>query len=106
MFVCLCVCLFVRVFLGHFETDWDALWHNVDFYFGKGSKTIIYLKSFFKELVPLFYISDFSVNLKNDYRKTKVGRNLILFAYKLTGHRAKFIGKILLKRDQVFVMPV
>ena len=25
------VCLFVRVFLGHSESDWDTLWHKVAF---------------------------------------------------------------------------
>ena len=26
--LCLLVCLFVRVFLCHIETDWDTLWHK------------------------------------------------------------------------------
>ena len=42
MSVCLCVCLCVRFFLGHFETDWDALWHTVSFWPWAGSKTIIF----------------------------------------------------------------
>ena len=30
--------------------------------------------------------------MKSDYRKTKAGRNVILFANKLTGQREKFTG--------------
>ena len=48
--VCLSVCLFVRVFLSHLESDWDTLWHNGSFRSRKGSKTIIFQKSFFFRL--------------------------------------------------------
>ena len=43
--VCLSVCLFVTAFLGHFETDWDTLWHIVSFYPREGSKTIVFKKT-------------------------------------------------------------
>ena len=39
MFVCLCV----RVFLRHFETNWDTLWHKVAFWPWEGFNTKIYL---------------------------------------------------------------
>ena len=45
MFVYLFVCLFNRAFLGHFITHWGALWHKVAFWFRKGSKTIIFVKT-------------------------------------------------------------
>ena len=49
------VCLFVHVFLGHFETDWGTLWYKVAFYSGKGSKTkILNKKQIFKNLRNLF----------------------------------------------------
>ena len=41
------LCMSVRVFLGHFETDWDSLWHKVDLYPWEGSKAVIFQKSFF-----------------------------------------------------------
>ena len=40
---CVFVCLFVRVFLGHLESDWDTLWHKVGFYPWGGFNTKIYL---------------------------------------------------------------
>ena len=40
MSVCLFVCLLVHLFLGHFETDLDALWHKVYFCSCEVSKTI------------------------------------------------------------------
>ena len=58
MSVCLFVCLSVRVFLSHLESDWDTLWHNGSFRSRKGSKTIKFEKKlFFAELLPFFYIS-------------------------------------------------
>ena len=58
MCVCVFVCVCFRVFLGHLESDWDTLWHNVAFRPQMGSKTIIFQKKlFFKELLPFFYIS-------------------------------------------------
>ena len=36
--VYLSVCLFVHLFIGHFESDLDALWHKVAFYPWKVSK--------------------------------------------------------------------
>ena len=53
MFVCLSVCLFVHVFLGHFETDWDIIWYKDACCFGKGSKTIIFNKVFLKSYYPV-----------------------------------------------------
>ena len=51
-------CLFAHGFLGHFETDWDTLWHTVSFWPWAGSKTITFQKTlFFAELLPFFYIS-------------------------------------------------
>ena len=84
MSVCLFVCLLFHVFLGHFETDWETLWHKLAFSSWECSKTIIFFKMlFFKELLPFFiFLKDFSVNLKSNYRKTKEGRNLNLFANK------------------------
>ena len=42
-----------------------------------------------------------------DYRKTKGGKNLILFESKLTGHREKFTGKLFAQKwPGFFVMPV
>ena len=112
MSVCLSVCLFAHVFLGHFETDWETLWRKVSFFSWECSKTII-LKKIFNELLPLFYNSLrtlCSVNLKSFYRKTKGGRNLILFAKKLTGHTEKFTGIFFSKRGKFvlffFAMPV
>jgi len=40
MSVCLSVCLCIRVFLGHLESDWDTLWHKRAFRPRNGSKTI------------------------------------------------------------------
>ena len=58
MSVCLSVCLSVHVFLGHFETDRETLWHKLAFCSWECSKTIIFVKIlFFKELLPFFYIS-------------------------------------------------
>ena len=58
MFLCLSVCLFVHIFLGHFETDSDTLWHKVSFRPRMSSKTIKFQKKkFFAELLPFFYIS-------------------------------------------------
>ena len=52
------VCLFVRIFLGHLESDWDTLWQKVGFRPRKGSKTIKFQKKLFSaELLPFFYIS-------------------------------------------------
>ena len=45
------VCLFVRVFVGYLESDWDTIWHKVAFRPRMGSKTIIFfLKIMFKIL--------------------------------------------------------
>ena len=44
--------------------------------------------------------------MKSEYGNNKVGRILILFAKKLTGHRRKLTGNILPKSVQVFFMPV
>ena len=53
--VCLCVCLCFRVFLGHFVTDWETLWHKVALCFRKCSKTIKFQKKLFSaELLPFF----------------------------------------------------
>ena len=41
--VYVCVCLSVRVFLGHLESDWDILWHKVGFRHRRGFNTKIYL---------------------------------------------------------------
>ena len=94
MYVC-SFCLSVHVILGDFETDWETLWHIVAFCSWECSQTIIFLLILFsKELFPFLYISlRLTVNLKNDYRNTKGGRNLIIFAKKSTGHREKFTGK-------------
>ena len=52
------VCLSVRVFLGHLESDSDTLWQKVCFRPRKGPKTIKFQKKlFFAELLPFFYIS-------------------------------------------------
>ena len=52
------VCMSVRVFLGHLESDWDTLWHKCAFRHRNGSKTIKFQKKlFFGELLPFFYIS-------------------------------------------------
>ena len=99
--VCLFICLSVHVFLGHFETDRDSLWHKLFFScFWECSKTIIYifLNSIFKELLPFFYISlRFLCKFEERLRKIKEGRNLILFAKNRT---------ILPNISQVFVMAV
>ena len=52
------------------------------------------------------FLLDLSVNLKSNYRKTKGGRNLILFAKKLASHREKFTGNVFPKSGQLCVMPV
>ena len=58
MSVCVCVCLFVRVFLAHLKSDWDTLWHKVSFRPRMSSKTIKFQKKLFSaELLPFFYIS-------------------------------------------------
>ena len=41
------VCLLVRDFLGHFETDLETIWHKVAFCFWYCSKTIVFLKMLF-----------------------------------------------------------
>ena len=52
------VCVFVRLFLGHFVTDWETLWHTVAYRPRMSSKTIKFQKRlFFAELLPFFYIS-------------------------------------------------
>ena len=43
--VYLFICLSERVFLSHFATHWDALWHIVAFWSREGSKSIILLKT-------------------------------------------------------------
>ena len=48
-----CVCVFVRVFLGHFEIDWDPLWHKVAFYPWGGSKTY-FKKCSLKRVIAIF----------------------------------------------------
>ena len=51
----MCVCLPVRVFLGHFESDWDTLWHKVAFWHRKGSKTMKFQKKvIFRRVIALF----------------------------------------------------
>ena len=56
--VCVFVCLSVHVLLGHFETDWETLWHKLAFCSWECSKTIIFLKMWFlKDCLPFFYIS-------------------------------------------------
>ena len=58
MSVCLCVCVSVRVFLGHLECDRDTLWHKCDLWHRNGFKTIKFQKKLFSaELLPFFYIS-------------------------------------------------
>ena len=42
--MCVSVCVFVHVFLGHLESDWDTLWHKVGLWSRKGSKTIFQKK--------------------------------------------------------------
>ena len=54
----MCVCVCVRVFLGHFESDWETVWQEVALCFRKCSKIIKFQKKlFFAELLPFFYIS-------------------------------------------------
>ena len=58
MSVCFFVFLSVHVFLGHFETDLETLWHKLAFCSWVCSKIIIFSKMLFlKELLPFFYIS-------------------------------------------------
>ena len=51
------VCLFAQVFLGHFGTDWDTLWHKVSFRPRMSSKTIKFKKVIFRRVIALFLIS-------------------------------------------------
>ena len=73
LFVCLFVCLSVHVFLGHFKTDWNSLWHKVAFYSWEWSKAILVFKIwFFTELLPLFYISlRFLCNFEEELSKNQ-----------------------------------
>ena len=41
----MCVCVCVCIFLGQFETDLDALWHKIAFWYWKSSKTTIFGKT-------------------------------------------------------------
>ena len=69
MSVCLFVCLFLRVYLGHFETNRDTLWQKIAFYPWEGSKTIIFLIK--KSYCPFSsFLYDFFVNFKSDYKNT------------------------------------
>ena len=36
------MCVFVRLFLGHFETDWETLWHTVAYRPRMSSKTMTF----------------------------------------------------------------
>ena len=67
--VCLSVCLFARVFLGHLESDWDTLWHKAAFRPRMSSKTINFKKSYFSKIYCNFsiFLYDFSAKLKIDY---------------------------------------
>ena len=49
MCVCVSVCVSVRVFLGHLESDWDTLWHKVSFRPRMSSKTKKIKKSYFPQ---------------------------------------------------------
>ena len=57
MCVCVSVCVFVRVFLGHLESDWDNLWYKVALCFRNGSKTIKFQKKviFRRVIAPFLY---------------------------------------------------
>ena len=57
MSVCVCVCVFVRIFLSHLESDWETLWHKGALRPRMSSKTKFQKKLFFAELLPFFYIS-------------------------------------------------
>ena len=59
--VCLFVCVFVCVFLGHFECDWDTLWHKVAFWLRKGFKTIIFQKKNSQSYSPFQYFFKISL---------------------------------------------
>ena len=102
------VCLFVcSCFLGHFEPDWETIWHKAAFCFLECPKIFLKCVFFCKELLHLFYISlIFLCKLKSDYRKNKGGRNLILFAKELAGYRKKITGNFFPKTCQFFVVPV
>ena len=53
VYLSVCVCVFERLFLGHFETDWETLWHAVAYRPRMSYKTIKFLKKlFFVELLP------------------------------------------------------
>ena len=93
MYVCLFVCLF-RVFPAILKPIGKSFGTNLPIAPGSVLKQYYFKKCYFLQLLPFFlFLYDFSVNLKSDYRKkTKGGRNLILFAKKLTGHTEKFTG--------------
>ena len=67
--MCLCVCVSVRVFLGHLGSDWDTLWYKCALMPRNGSKTIKFQKKFFPQsYCPLsVLLKIFSVNLNSDY---------------------------------------
>ena len=54
--VCVFVCLWFRVFLGHLESDWDTLWHKCDLMPRNGSKTIKFQKKLFSAELLLFFV--------------------------------------------------
>ena len=103
--MCVCVCFCVFAFF-------SAIWNPIGIPFGtnvlcdleKVLKQQNFKKSYFSQRYCPFsiFIKDFSVNLTSDYRKTKAGRNLILFANKLIGQRQKFTGNIFAQKGQVF----
>ena len=65
------------------------LWHNIP------HVNILNGCSQIFDLLPFsIFLYDFSVTLKSNYAKTNGDRNEFFFAYKLTGRRQNFIGKI------------
>ena len=54
--VCLYVCLCIRVFLGHLESDLNALWQQVCFRPRKGPKTIKFQKIIFMASSCTYYL--------------------------------------------------
>ena len=54
--MCVCVCVFVRVFLGHLESVWVTLWHIFAFRPRISSKTIQFPKKLFFCRVTAFFL--------------------------------------------------
>ena len=98
IYVCQCDCSHTV------QSTASKLWHNI--YHGTVYKwaSQIFEKMFFAELFPFsIFLSDFSVNLKTNYAKTREGR-IEFFVHKSRGAIQKFTGFFFAQKRPGFLL--